>query len=297
MKIYINGKFFDKKNAKVSVFDHGFLYGYGVFETLRAYSGKIFAIKEHLERLKNSANFLKIKIPLNEIESEKAINETLKVNKLKNAYIRISISKGIGEIGYTAKCGKPTIVIIAEKFKPYPKSFFENGVKAVTVNVERIFPIVKTTNCIPNAIARANACALGAFEAILIDKSGKVTEGTVSNVFIVKKNVLYTPKNNILFGVTRQKVIELAKKFNLTELGKNFEKGLKLKIIESDFKKNLLYSADECFITSTTMQIMPIVKIDGKKIGIGKVGKITKKLMNEFDELVDLWLEKTDSIF
>jgi len=272
MRVFLNGMLVGKKDAKVSVFDHGFMYGYAVFETVLGADGKAVFLKEHLARLRKSARELGIRIPQKNAYFENAVKKVLAVNGLGNgnAYIRVEISRGEGGIGYTVKCQKPSVVVIAERLRPYPERMFEMGVKAITVETERVLPQAKSTNCVPNALARMNAKKAGAFEALMVDGEGFVREGTVSNVFAVKKGVIFTPKNKILRGITRQKVLGMA-----TRLG--------LKAIEKDFKKREMLQSDECFITSTTMGIMPVTVVDGKKIGRGKPGPVTNKLMEKFN--------------
>src|SRR3989344_2658300 len=211
MHIFINGKFYDEKDANISIFDHGFLYGDGIFETLRAYNGKVFKIGEHLERLFHSAKLIKLQIPLTKRQLKAAIISTIKKNKLKEAYIRLTISRGKGELGYSIGTN-PNVVIIAKPFIKYPKNVHEKGVSVITYNAERVLPEVKSTSCLPLVLAKSEAAKKGCFDAILVDRSGFVTEGTVSNVFLVKNNVIYTPKENILQGITRGIVIKIAKR-------------------------------------------------------------------------------------
>lgn len=274
--IYLNGKFYRKNEAKVSVFDHGLLYGDGIFETLRAYDGIVFKIDEHLDRLFHSAKLIDLKIPLTKYEIKKAIYLTLRKNKLNDAYIRVTISRGEGKLGYLSKC-VPNIVVIAQKFIPYPKRMYEKGISAATCNAERILPEVKSTSCLPLVVARLKT--KGYFEAFLVDSNANITEGTISNIFFVKGNILYTPKENILWGITREIIVKIAKKI-----------GIQIK--EARIKKSGIYLFKESFLANTLAEIMPVVEINDKKIGNGLPGPMTKRLIGEFKKERDLWLKK-----
>ncbi len=276
MHIFINGKFYTEKDANISIFDHGFLYGDGIFETLRAYDGIVFKIDEHLERLFHSARLINLKIPLTKYEIKKAIYLTIRKNRLNDTYIRVTISRGEGKLGYLSKC-VPNVVIIAKKFIPYPKRMYEKGISAATYNAERILPEVKSTSCLPLVVARLKT--KGYFEAFLVGSNGNITEGTISNVFFVKGNILYTPKENILWGITRGIIVKIAKKI-----------GIQIK--ETRIKKSEIYSFKECFLANTLVEVMPVVKINGKKIGNGLPGPMTKRLIGEFKKERDLWLKK-----
>ncbi len=276
MQIFINGKFYNKKDATISVFDHGFLYGDGIFETLRAYNGKVFKIDEHIERLFHSAKLINLKIPLTKPEIKEATYLAIRKNRLNDAYVRITISRGEGKLGYLSKC-VPNIVIMAKKFIPYQKRMYEDGVSAATYNAERILPEVKSTSCLPLVVARIKT--KGYFEAFLVDSNGNITEGTVSNVFFVKGNILYTPKENILWGVTRGIIEKTAKKA-----------GIQIK--EAIINKSSIYSFKECFLANTLVELMPVVKINNKKVGNGLPGPITKRLIGEFKKERGLWLKK-----
>ena len=270
MQVFLNNKFYPKEKAKVSIFDHGFLYGDGIFETLRTYNRKVFKVEEHVWRLFHSAKLINLQIPLSKAEIKNAIILAVKKNNAKDAYVRITISRGVGDIGYTAKC-EPNVVIIVKELKPYPKEIFEKGVSIITYEAERFLPKVKSTNCLPLVLAKNKAERKKCFEAILADNSEFITEGTVSNVCFVKKNILYANSGNMLEGITRQVVMGLAKKF--------------IEVIETKIKKSEIYDFDECFLTSTISEIVPVVKIDEVKIGNGLPGKITRKLMGEFKKL------------
>ncbi|MEM0350866.1 MAG: branched-chain-amino-acid transaminase [Archaeoglobaceae archaeon] len=277
--VYIDGKFVPEEEAKISVFDHGFLYGDGVFEGIRAYNGRVFKLREHLDRLYDSAKAIGLQIPIKKEEFEKIIIETLRVNNLRDAYIRPIVTRGVGDLGLDPrKCKKPTIIVITKPWEKLYGNLYERGLKAVTVTIRRnpydaLPPNIKSLNYLNNVLAKIEANAKGGDEAIFLDKLGFVSEGSGDNIFIVKNgNVITPPTINNLRGITREVVIEI-----LNRLGIPF------------FERNIglydLYTADEVFVTGTAAEIAPIVEIDGRIIGDGKPGKITKKLMEEFEKL------------
>ncbi|MBI5180927.1 MAG: branched-chain-amino-acid transaminase [Nitrospirae bacterium] len=279
MKVYLNGKIVPKEKALVSVFDHGFLYGDGIYETLMVYNGKIFKIDEHIKRFFQSAKMTGFKMPMTKPQIEAAFYKTLKANNLKEAYIRIQITRGYGDIGLDpALCPKPTVVIIPKDFHGHPEEYYQRGVHVAVVNIRRNHPMalnpkIKATNFLNNILAKIESLKKKAYEAIMLTIDGYVAEGTICNIFIVKNRTLITPPTNIgiLEGVTRTLIIKLAK-----------EKGIK--VLEKAFKKDALYSANECFLSSTTMEIMPVTRVDNKKIGKGLPGEMTKGLLNSFRE-------------
>ncbi|XRO75529.1 branched-chain-amino-acid transaminase [Methanocaldococcus sp. 28A] len=281
MKIYLNGKFVDEKDAKVSVFDHGLLYGDGVFEGIRAYDGIVFMLKEHIDRLYDSAKSLCIDIPLTKEEMIDVVLETLRVNNLRDAYIRLVVTRGIGDLGLDPrKCKEPTIFCIAI---PMPPLLGENGIRVITVSVRRLpvdvlNPAVKSLNYLNSILAKIQANYAGVDEAFLLDDKGFVVEGTGDNIFIVKNGVLKTPPvyASILKGITRDVVIKLAK-----------EEGIK--VVEEPLTLHDLYTADELFITGTAAEIVPVFEIDGRIINDKKVGEITKKLKERFKEIRTKW--------
>ena len=281
MKIYLNGKFVDEKDAKVSVFDHGLLYGDGVFEGIRAYDGVVFMLKEHIDRLYDSAKSLCIDIPLTKEEMIDVVLETLRVNNLRDAYIRLVVTRGIGDLGLDPrKCGKPTIFCIAI---PMPPLLGEEGIRVITVSVRRLpvdvlNPAVKSLNYLNSVLAKIQANYAGVDEAFLLDDKGFVVEGTGDNIFIVKNGVLKTPPvyQSILKGITRDVVIKLAK-----------EEGIE--VVEEPLTLHDLYTADELFITGTAAEIVPVFEIDGRVINDKKVGEITKKLREKFKEIRTKW--------
>ncbi|MEO2117743.1 MAG: branched-chain-amino-acid transaminase [Methanocaldococcus sp.] len=281
MKIYLNGKFVDEKDAKVSVFDHGLLYGDGIFEGIRAYDGVVFMLKEHIDRLYDSAKSLCIDIPLTKEEMIDVVLETLRVNNLRDAYIRLVVTRGVGDLGLDPrKCKEPTIFCIAI---PMPPLLGEDGIRVITTSVRRLpvdvlNPAVKSLNYLNSILAKIQANYAGVDEAFLLDDKGFVVEGTGDNIFVVKNGVLKTPPiyQSILKGITRDVVIKLAK-----------EEGIE--VVEEPLTLHDLYTADELFITGTAAEIVPVFEIDGRVINNRKVGEITKKLKEKFKEIRTKW--------
>ncbi len=290
MLVYLNGRFVDKEQAQVSVFDHGFLYGDGIYETMRAYGGKLFLLKKHLARLKHSADAISLKLPLPLDKIGDALNEALSINKLQEAYVRLHLSRGPGEIGLDpALCVAPTMVIVAKPFHDYPAAYYEQGVSVAIVTTRRNHPLalppsVKGTNFLNNILAKIEAIQDGAYEGIMLNWEGYVAEGTISNIFMVRKGVLYTPHldTGILEGVTRDLVLRLAKR-------------KKIPVREVMLRPKNIMSSNECFITNTTMEIMPVTTIDKKKIGKGIPGPVTAVLHQAYRKEVRACL-KTQAI-
>jgi len=281
MKIYLNGKLVDKKDAKVSVFDHGFLYGDGVFEGIRSYGSLVFKLKEHIDRLFESAHSIMLKIPLSKKEVTQAVIKTLKANGLKDAYLRLVISRGQGDLGLDPrKCkGHETVVIIADKIALYPKKLYDKGIEIITVptirNIcEALNPQIKSLNYLNNILAKIEAINAGCQEALMLDHLGYVAECTGDNIFVVKKGQLYTPPQcmGTLRGITRDAVLDIARK-------------KKISTHEHVLTRHELFISDECFLTGTAAEIVPVVKVDGRVIGDAKPGKTTKAIMNEFKKL------------
>lgn len=276
MKIYLNGKFVEKKDAKVSVFDHGFLYGDGVFEGIRSYKKNVFRLKEHIDRLYESAHTLMLNIPLTKAQMIDAIVKTLKVNGLSDAYIRVIVSRGEGDLGLDPrKChGTATVIVIADKIVLYPQELYQKGMAIITVPTvrnlnEAVNPQLKSLNYLNNILAKIEATNSGCMEALMMDAQGFVAECTGDNVFIFRRGELITPPNARLRGITRDAVMELARK---------------QKIVTSEklMTRHEIFVADECFLTGTAAEIIPIVKVDGRVIGAGKPGPITLKLIKAF---------------
>ena len=277
--VYLDGKFVPEEEAKISIFDHGFLYGDGVFEGIRAYNGRVFRLREHMNRLYDSAKAIDLQIPITKEEFEKIILETLRINKLRDAYIRPIVTRGVGDLGLDPrKCKKPTIIVITKPWGKLYGDLYERGLKAVTVAVRRnpydaLPPNIKSLNYLNNILAKIEANAKGGDEAIFLDKLGFISEGSGDNVFIVKNGSILTPPTiNNLPGITREVVIEIIKKLGIPFAERN------LSLYD-------LYTADEVFVTGTAAEIAPIVEVDGRKIGDGKPGKLTKRLMEEFEKV------------
>ncbi len=280
MKIYINGKLVDRSEAKISVFDHGLLYGDGVFEGIRSYDGLIFKLKEHLDRLFDSARVIMLEIPLSKEEITQAMVKTLKANGLRDAYIRLVVTRGEGDLGLDPrKCSKPTTFIIADKIVLYPEKLYENGLELITVPTRRnipeaISPQIKSLNYLNNILAKIEAANSGANEALMLNADGYVVECTGDNVFVVKDDELLSPPCCLgaLPGITRGAIIGIATKLNI-------------KFREAIMTRHDLFNADETFLTGTAAEVIPVVKIDGRTIGDGKPGKLTLKLTKEFRKL------------
>ena len=280
MLIYMDGRLVKQEEARVSVFDHGLLYGDGVFEGIRTYGGLIFKCKEHVDRLYNSAHVIALKIPLTKQAMTQAMVKTLKANKIKDGYIRAVVTRGVGDLGLDPRnCPKPTVFIIADKICLYPKEFYQKGLKIVTVATRRnvpeaVSPRIKSLNYLNNIMGKIEAVNLGVPEAVMLDQNGFVTEGTGDNIFIVKGKRLVTPpiSAGILNGITRAAVLKLAPKAGLRPS-------------EEMLTRFDLFTADEMFLTGTAAEIVPVVMMDHRAIGTGKVGVKTMKLTQEFRKL------------
>lgn len=277
--VYIDGKFVVESEAKISVFDHGFLYGDGVFEGIRAYDGKVFRLREHLDRLYDSARAINLEIPLTKEEFEKVIIETLRINKLRDAYIRPIVSRGVGDLGLDPrKCKKPTVIVITKPWGKLYGDLYSKGLKAITVAVRRnsfdaLPPNIKSLNYLNNILAKIEANVKGGDEAIFLDKNGYVSEGSGDNIFVVKRDKITTPPTvNNLRGITREVVIEIINR-------------LRIPFCEANLGLYDLYTADEVFVTGTAAEVAPIVEIDGRIIGDGKPGRITRLIMEEFEKV------------
>lgn len=277
--IYLDGEFVPAERAAVSVFDHGFLYGDGVFEGIRAYGGRVFRLEDHVQRLFDSAQAIMLSIPLSQEEMALAIRETLRKNNLRDAYVRPIVSRGYGDLGLDPlKCKKPTVIIIAVEWGAMYGNLYEVGLTAISVSVRRnapdaLPPNIKSLNYLNNILAKIEANVKGGNEAIILDSQGRISEGSGDNIFVIKNNKVYTPHTlNNLKGITREAAIELALKNGL-------------EVIQTDLGLFDLYTGDEVFVTGTAAEIAPVTKIDGRVIGSGKPGPITKKLMAAFKEL------------
>ena len=281
MKIYLDGKFVDEADAKVSVFDHGLLYGDGIFEGIRLYGGNVFRLEEHLERFEYSARALLLTPPLSRKELSWVVCETCRQNNLTDAYIRLVVTRGVGDLGLAPwLCPKPTTFCIASKISLYPKEFYDNGLAIVTVPTRRIGPAalpptIKSLNYVNNILGKIEAKQFGALEAIMLNEQGYVAECTADNVFIVHKGEIITPgaSQGALKGITRGSMFTIAK-----EIG--------VPIREADMTRYDVWCADECFLTGTGAEVIPVVKLDGREIGTGKPGPITQKVLTAFRKLV-----------
>ncbi len=277
--IYLDGEYVPAEKAAVSVFDHGFLYGDGVFEGIRAYGGRVFRLEDHVRRLFDSAQAIMLCIPLSQEEMALAIRDTLRKNNLRDAYVRPIVTRGYGDLGLDPlKCRKPTVIIVAVEWGAMYGSLYEVGLTAISVSVRRnapdaLPPNIKSLNYLNNILAKIEANVKGGNEAIILDAQGRISEGSGDNIFVVKNNKIYTPNTlNNLKGITREAVLELAEK-----------KGIE--VIETDLGLFDLYTGDEVFVTGTAAEVAPVTKIDGRIIGSGKPGQITKELMVAFREL------------
>ncbi|MDT8859481.1 branched-chain-amino-acid transaminase [Alkalihalobacillus sp. MEB130] len=288
--IYLNGDFVEKHEAKISVYDHGFLYGDGVFEGIRVYEGNVFRLQEHLDRLYNSAKSIMLAIPHSKEEMKSLVVKTLQKNQLSNAYIRLVISRGVGNLGLDpSSCATPQVIIIAEELALFPKELYESGLEIVTVATRRnrpdvLSPKVKSLNYLNNILVKIEASLAGVSEALMLNDQGYVAEGSADNVFIVKGKELYTPPGYVgaLEGITRNAIIEFAQDLGYT-------------VKEEPFTRHDVYVADEVFLTGTAAEVIAVVKVDGRIIGEGKPGKETNALLKAFRERVVVEGEKVYS--
>ncbi len=279
-KIYIDGKFYSEANAKISVFDHGLLYGDGIFEGIRFYNGRVFRLEEHLARLWDSARSICLEIPMSVRDMTEAVLETIRQNHLRDGYIRLLVTRGIGNLGLNpAQCKYPSVIIIAATITLYHESIYRKGLAIVTCATRRsspaaLNPAVKSLNYLNNVMARIEANLAGADEALMLNEAGNVAECTADNIFIIKRGQIFTPPitAGALRGITRSIVFEIA-----AELG--------IKIMESDITRHDVFVADECFLTGTAAEIIPVVKADGRLIGNGKPGPITARTIARFHEI------------
>lgn len=283
MIIYLNGEYVPKEKAVVSVFDHGLLYGDGVFEGIRAYHGRVFKLGEHIDRLYDGAKAIAMEIPVSKDEMQEIVLETLRRNNLRDAYIRLVVTRGVGDLGLNPqKCPKPFIFCITASIVLYPDEMYEKGLEVITVSTRRNIPIacnprVKSLNYLNNIYAKIEANLAGVLEAIMLNDEGYVAEATGDNIFIVKKGALYTPPSHvgILEGITRNAVMELAR-----------ERGIP--VAEKLFTLFDVYTADEVFMTGTAAEVIPAVKVDGRIIADGLPGKITRQMKAAFHELTKI---------
>ena len=283
MKIYIDGKYYDEQNAKVSVFDHGLLYGDGIFEGIRAYNGRVFRLQEHIDRLFDSAKAILLDIPITHAAMMRAVVETCRANKIRDGYIRLIVTRGVGTLGLNPKrCKRPSIIVIAGKIQLYPPELYARGLDIVTVPTTRnlpnaVNPAIKSLNYLNNILAKIEANNAGVEEAVMLNAEGYVAECTGDNIFIVKGGRLLTPplSAGALYGITRGVVMDLAREAGLS-------------VSEPNLTRYDLFVADECFLTGTGAELIPVVKIDGRVIGTGKPGPVTRSLVQKYHALTQI---------
>ncbi|MEW6570636.1 MAG: branched-chain-amino-acid transaminase [Nitrospirota bacterium] len=282
MYVYVNGKLVLRKEAVISVFDHGFLYGDGIFETMRVYDGVIFKLDEHIQRLCRSASLIGLSIPIKSDALKISIYETLIANNLRDAYVRLTVSRGQGSIGLDpALCTEPSIIIIAEKLREYPRTFYQNGISIIIAGTKRnlkeaINPQIKSLNFLNSILAKIEAIKSGVYEALMLNVNEEITEGTISNVFFYREGVLCTPslECGILDGITRNTVLDIALREDL-------------RVREDRFFREDIYTAEEVFITNTTLEVLPVSMVDGRRY---KVGRITRLLRSIYKEEVHAYV-------
>lgn len=280
LKIYISGTLYDKADAKISVYDHGLLYGDGVFEGMRIYGGKVFRLAEHLERLWNSAKAIWLEIPMTPEELAEAVRQTVAVNGITDGYVRLVVTRGEGTLGLDPNhCRVPQVIIIADTITLYPREYYEKGLHIVTVSTMRnhpaaLSPRIKSLNYLNNILAKIEGMQAGCVEALMLNQKGEVAECTGDNIFLVRKGELLTPsvEAGILEGITRAVVIELAREQQIP-------------VREVPLTKHDVYIADECFLTGSAAEIVPVTKVDSRKIGAGVPGPITLRLLDRFHEV------------
>ena len=283
MKIYIDGKYYDRKNAKISVFDHGLLYGDGIFEGIRAYHGRVFKLAEHVERLFSSAKAILLKMPLSREQMARAVLDACRKNKLRNGYIRLVVTRGVGTLGLNPyKCARASVIIIADKIQLYPAGLYRRGLELITVPTTRnlhsaLDPAIKSLNYLNNIMAKIEAIQGGCQEAIMLNAQGYVAECTGDNIFLVKGGQVQTPplSAGLLNGITRGVVMELARQNGL-------------EVSEPNLTRYDFFNADECFLTGSGAEIIAAVKIDGRVIGSGKPGPVTEKLVAQYRGLTQV---------
>lgn len=279
-KVYISGRLYDKEDAKISVYDHGLLYGDGVFEGLRSYGGRVFRLDEHLKRLWDSAKAIWLEIPISREAMSQAIYETLKANQIADGYVRLIVTRGAGTLGLDPnRTADPQVIVIADHISLYPREFYEQGLEIVTVSVARnhpaaLSPRIKSLNYLNNILAKIEGLKAGCVEALMLNTRGEVAECTGDNIFLVRDGVLLTPPVDagILEGITRQVVIELA-----AQAGRS--------VREVPLTKHDVYIADECFLCGTAAEVVPVVKVDNRVIGDGVPGPVTRDLLKRFHAL------------
>lgn len=279
MKVFLNGVFVDKADAKISVFDHGLLYGDGIFEGIRLYQGCVFRLEDHLERLEYSARALLLEMPWSRAEIREATLESCRINGLTDGYIRLLVTRGEGNLGLSPRtCPRPSLIIIADKIQLYPAELYSQGMKIITVPTRRVGPaalppLIKSLNYLNNVLAKIEALHLGYHEAIMLNDLGYVAECTGDNLFLVHKGALLTPQTSAgaLRGITRQVVLEIAAE-------------LSLPVREENLTRYDVWNAEECFLTGTAAELIPVVEVDGRRIGSGLPGPTSARFLQRFHE-------------
>src|SRR3954470_3048574 len=279
--VNLNGKLVDKADAKISVYDHGLLYGDGVFEGIRIYAGRIFRAEQHLRRMYDSAKAIRLEIPLSPEQFRAAIEQTFKANNFTDCYVRAIVTRGVGYLGLNPnRCEKPSVIIIADTIELYPKEMYEKGMAIITASVIRnhpnaLSPRIKSMNYLNNILAKIEAIDAGVPEAIMLNHEGNVAECTGDNIFIARGGTVYTPgtADGILEGITRQVILELCSRLNIP-------------CVEKTLQRHDLYIAEECFLTGSAAEVVPVTKIDGRSIGTGTPGPVTKRIMDAFHRYI-----------
>jgi branched-chain amino acid aminotransferase len=281
LKVWIDGQLHDKENARISVYDHGLLYGDGVFEGLRLYGGRIFEFDAHLRRFFDSAKAIRLTIPATGPQIRAAIEQTARANSFSDCYVRLVATRGAGYLGLNPqKCSNPSVIVITDTIEMYPPELYQNGMSIITASVVRnhpnsLSPRIKSLNYLNNILARIEALDAGVQEAVMLNILGNVAECSADNIFIVRAGVVQTPgtADGILEGITRQAIMTLCGK-------------LKIPCTEKTLQRQDLYVADECFLTGTGAEVVPVTRIDGRPIGTGEPGPLTRKLTEAFHQFV-----------
>lgn len=280
LKVYIDGQLLDKEQARISVYDHGLLYGDGVFEGIRVYNQRVFLLEEHIDRLYESALAIRLEVPLGKAAMVKAVEDTVAANRITDGYVRLVVTRGAGYLGLDIrKTTHPQVIVIADTITLYPEEFYRNGLAIITASTLRnhpgaLSPRIKSLNYLNNILAKIEATDAGCQEALMLNHKGEVAECTGDNIFIVKKGVLKTPgtEAGILEGITRNAVIRLARE-------------ARVPVQETPLLRHDIFAADECFLTGTAAEVIPVVKLDGRQIGDGKPGPMTQDLRARFQKL------------